>query len=530
MNSRVVLGQLSKVITLMGLILLAIGGWALLVPFEEGLDEDYAEKALLLSSGCALIIGLTTWLLTLGPRDIRRTLIRGQVEGVESGQRLGRRDALLLVSASWIVGAVFVALPYLFWAHIDDASPANHPFRSLIDCYFESMSGLSTTGATVLLDIEALPSTLLFWRSLSQWLGGLGILVLLVALLPNTGVTAKRMFRFEAPGPDAEGVRPTMRDTARRLWTMYLVLTALQVICLLIAGMGVFDSFCHTFTTLATGGFSTRGRSMAGPETVGIQIIVIVFMVLAGTNFGVLHMIMRRQWKKLWADTELRVYLSILFIGCGIVVASLLVNGGTMFYIDDTQATITAGNATLEGVFTVVSQQSTTGFTTVDYNVWPFVAKSVIIAVMFIGGCAGSTAGGIKVVRIWITLRVIWHQLTRVTNPAVVRPIRISKQALEPEQMIGAVTYTFTIVLLFALGAIIIQILEQDQCGFVTSATASLATLCTVGPGLNQVGAIEDYAWFSDGSKLFMCFLMLVGRLELFAVFALFQPRFWTGR
>ena len=152
------------------------------------------------------------------------------------------------------------------------------------------------------------------------------------------------------------------------------------------------------------------------------------------------------------------------------------------------------------------------------------------VVVMFIGGCAGSTAGGIKVVRVWITLRVIWHQLTRVTNPAVVRPIRISKQALEPEQMIGAVTYTFTIVLLFALGAIVIQVLEQDQCGFVTAATASLATLCTVGPGLNQVGAIEDYAWFSDGSKLFMCFLMLVGRLELFAVFALFQPRFWTGR
>ena len=158
MNSRVVLGQLSKVITLMGLILLAIGGWALLVPFEEGIDEDHAEKALLLSSACALIIGLTTWVLTLGPKDIRRTLIRGEVEGVESGQRLGRRDALLLVSASWIIG-VFVALPCLFWAHIDDASPADHPFRSMIDCYFESMSGLSTT-ATVLLDIEALPSTL----------------------------------------------------------------------------------------------------------------------------------------------------------------------------------------------------------------------------------------------------------------------------------------------------------------------------------------------------------------------------------
>ena len=473
-----------------------------------------------------MIIGLTTWVLTLGPKDIRRTLIRGEVEGVESGQRLEDAAPARVRIVDHRRGVRGTALSVLGTHRrcLAGRSSISIDDRLLLRVHERP----EYHSATVLLDIEALPSTLLFWRSLSQWLGGLGILVLLVALLPNTGVTAKRMFRFEAPGPDTEGVRPTMRDTARRLWTMYLVLTALQIVCLLVAGMGVFDSFCHTFTTLATGGFSTRGRSMAGPETVGIQIIVIVFMVLAGTNFGVLHMVMRRQWRTLWAYTELRVYLSILFVGCAIVVASLLINGGTMFYIDDTQSTITAGNATIEGVFTVVSQQSTTGFTTVDYNVWPFLAKSVIIAVMFIGGCAGSTAGGIKVVRVWITLRVIWHQLA-CHESGRGAAVRISKQALEPEQMIGAVTYTFTIVLLFALGAIVLQVLEQDQCGFVTAATASLATLC-IGPASIRWAPIEDYAWFSDGSKLFMCFLMLVGRLELFAVFALFQPRFWTGR
>lgn len=530
MNIRVVLGQLGKVVTLMGVILAIIGLWGLFIPFKEGLSEERADLALLISSGTALALGGTAWILTLGLADVRRTVLRGEPHGIEPGHRMGRREALLLVSAAWIVGGLFIGLPYLLWAYMDSNLTVEHPFHSPVDCYFEAMSGLSTTGATVLLDVDGLPSTLLFWRALSQWLGGLGILVLLVALLPGVGVSAKRLFRFEAPGPDTDGVRPTMRDTARRLWTMYLVLTGLQVVCLLFAGMSVFNAFCHTFTTLATGGFATHDHSIAGPETVGIQVIVIVFMVLAGTNFGILHMVLRRQWKSLWRDTELRVYLSILLIGCGLVIGSLLVNGGTMYRIDGTEAPITAGNAVLEGVFTTVSQQTTTGFTTVDYNLWPFVAKAVIITVMFIGGCGGSTAGGIKVIRIWITLRVLWRQLTRVANPSVVRPVRVSGHALEPEQMLGAVSYTMTIIILFALGAVIIQVLEGGECGFVTSATASLATLCTVGPGLNQVGAIEDYAWFSDASKLFMCFLMLVGRLELFAVFVLFQPRFWSGR
>ncbi|MBG79873.1 MAG: potassium transporter [Phycisphaerae bacterium] len=530
MNFRVVLGQLGKVVCLLGFILLLLGAWSFFIPFEEGKAEDRATLALLISAGVSLVLGSLMWITMLGPADVKRTILRGESNGIPTGVRMGRREALVLVSAAWIIGAAVTALPYLLWAYLGDGAPENHPFHSPVDCYFEAMSGLSTTGATVLLDIESLPSALLFWRALSQWLGGLGILVLLVALLPDAGLAAKRMFRFEAPGPDSDNVRPTMRDAARRLWTMYLVLTGLQILCLLIAGMGLFDAFCHTFTTLATGGFSTRNRSMAGPETIGIQIIVIVFMVLAGTNFGVLHMVLRRQWKAIWADTELRVYLGILLFASCLVVGSLLINGGVMYRVDGTQAPITVGNAMLEGVFTTVSQQTTTGFTNVDYNVWPFVGKAAIIAIMFVGGCGGSTAGGIKVIRIWIALRVMWRQLVQVANPAVLRPIRISGQPLEDRQMSAAVTYTLSIIVLFALAAGIIQVLEADQCGFATSATASLATLCTVGPGLNQVGAIENYAWFSNPSKIFMCLLMLIGRLELFAVVVLFQPRFWTGR
>ncbi|MDG2422607.1 MAG: TrkH family potassium uptake protein [Phycisphaerales bacterium] len=530
MNMRMVLGQLGKVIALLGIILAIIGVWGFIVPFDEGLREERADLALLISSGSALVIGGFTWVLMLGFQDVRRTILRGEPHGIEAGQRMGRREALLLVSSAWIVGAFFIGLPYLLWAYLDGNVSESHAFRSPVDCYFEAMSGLSTTGATVLSDVDGLPLTLLFWRALSQWLGGLGILVLLVALLPGAGVSAKRLFRFEAPGPDSEGVRPTMRDTARRLWTMYLFLTGLQVVCLLFAGMSVFNAFCHTFTTLATGGFATHDHSMAGAETVGIQVIVIVFMVMAGTNFGILHMVLQRQWKNIWRDTELRVYLGILLIGCGLVIGSLLVNGGTMYFVNGTEAPVTAGNAVLDGIFTTVSQQSTTGFTSADYNAWPFVAKTVIISVMFVGGCGGSTAGGIKVIRIWITLRVLWRQMARVANPTVVRPIRISGQSLDSEQMLGAISYTMTIFILFALSAVILQLLEGNECGFVTSATASLATLCTVGPGLNQVGAIENYAWFSDASKIFMCFLMLVGRLELFAVFVLFQPRFWSGR
>ncbi|MEE2908114.1 MAG: potassium transporter TrkG, partial [Planctomycetota bacterium] len=252
MNIRVVLGQLGKVVTLLGVILAVIGLWGLFIPFKEGLSEERADQALLISSATALILGGTAWVLTLGFADVRRTILRGEPQGIQPGHRMGRREALLLVSAAWIVGGVFIGLPYLLWAYMDSNLAGEHPFHSPVDCYFEAMSGLSTTGATVLLDVDGLPSTLLFWRALSQWLGGLGILVLLVALLPGAGVSAKRLFRFEAPGPDSEGVRPTMRDTARRLWTMYLVLTGLQVICLLFAGMSVFNAFCHTFTTLAT--------------------------------------------------------------------------------------------------------------------------------------------------------------------------------------------------------------------------------------------------------------------------------------
>ncbi len=516
MNFRLVIHNFA--LLLLGLAAVMLGLAVAFFGIESLLAHQIrpqARLALVISAGTGLLAGGALWFATRKPSP-----------------HLGRREALLLVAASWVFGAAFAALPFLLWAHLSGADSVAHPFRRFVDCYFEAMSGMTTTGATVLTDIESLPRSLLLWRATLHWLGGLGIVVLFVAVLPSLGVGGKRLFRFEAPGPSQEGLQPQIRETARLLWYIYLGMTVIQVVALVIAGMTWFDAICHTFGTLATGGFSTMNASVGAYPQPAIRVIIVVFMVLAGANFGLYYHVLRGRTGVVLRDVELRVYLGLLAVATILVWMSLLGAGREITMTHGGTLPLTPGNAFSEAVFTTVSIQTTTGFCTSDFDRWPFLAHAVLIALMLIGGCAGSTAGGIKVIRIWIAFRVMLAEIERVFRPQVVRTLKVGGGKIDAELKLGTLAYALGIVLLFATGSCAIMLLESvnptSTCSYTTAATASIATLCTIGPGLDMVGATQNYGWFGAPSKYVMCMLMALGRLEVFAIIVLLTPRFWS--
>ncbi len=518
MNFRIVFNRFALLLLVLAAIMLGIAGWAMLDWLALGVaNEKPAVFALLLSAAVGLFGGGAVWFVTRG------------------ADNLGRREALLLVAMSWLIGAAVAALPFYLWAWFDAAATPEalptHPMINPVNCYFEAMSGLTTTGATILEDIAPLPRSLLLWRALTHWLGGLGIVVLFVAVLPSLGVGGKKLYKVEAPGPQAQGVTPHIRETARLLWKIYLGLTVAQILALRLAGVNWFQSVCHTFATLATGGFSTHNASIAAYDSIAVDLIVIVFMFAAGVNFALYYAIMRRKWSAIRKDTELRVYFVCIVVATIVITASLV--GSTIH----TTAGKTIGDAGLGqslryAAFAATSIQTTTGFSTADFDRWPFIAEALLLVMMFIGGSAGSTGGGIKVIRIWVMLKVLKVEIERAFRPQVVRAMKVGGAPVEPEMRLGAITYVLTMVLIVGLGAVLLVLIERGADGsitFTTAATASIATLFNIGPGLERVGATGNYAFFTDASKLVMCVLMALGRLELFAIIVLFSPRFWRG-
>jgi trk system potassium uptake protein TrkH len=443
--------------------------------------------------------------------------------GRRADDYLGRREALLLVALSWIFGAALSGLPYFLWAI--QVTEWVHPFRNFYACYFEAMSGLTTTGATVLSDIHILPKSILLWRAMTHWLGGLGIVVLFVAVLPTLGVGGKRLFNVEAPGPSQPGVKPRIRETARLLWYIYLGMTIVQTVLLMCTGMNLFDAICHTFATLATGGFSTKNAS-AGAYSTGSQIVMIVFMILAGANFGLYYHILQRQFKRFWRDPEFQLYIGIMTVGSVIVIASIF--GHNIVLTDGTVIEGTVANSTLHGIFQVVSIQTTTGFGTVDSDLWSFLPKMTLLILMFVGGCAGSTGGGIKVVRILVGFKIVVAEIERVFRPNVVRSIKVGNSVIDPQMRQAVMVYILGIGVIFSLGTIALMLIEQHQgIDIITAVSASAATLHNVGPGFARVGAIQNYGWFSSPSLVVMSLLMALGRLEVYALLVLFVPSFW---
>ena len=520
MNFRLVFKQLGLVLVVLSacMLLSDLAVWVMPVRQTPGSGtESQARLALFAAAALGIVIGGLMWLLTRKTRT-----------------HMGRREALLLVALSWLIGAALAAVPFLFWAHLIGDVMADHPFHRFINCYFEAMSGLTTTGATVLKDIEAVAPSLLFWRALTHWLGGLGIVLLFVAVLPSLGVGGKRLFRVEAPGPEPEGVRPHIRDTARTLWYIYLGLTVIQILALIIIGrMDLYHACCHTFATLATGGFSTRNASVGAHESLSVDVIIIIFMILAGANFGLYYQLIRRKWKTFFGDTELRVYLIVMGVGAVLVIGSIWASVDPITLTTGEKVDSNLANSVRQGLFTTVAIKTTTGFCTADFNQWPFLAKAVLVMLMFIGGSAGSTAGGIKAIRVWIAFRVMLSELEKAFRPNVVRPVRIGGTAVDADLKLGAIAFVVGMIVLFVLGAGLVMLLEQaygdGTCDFTSAATASVATLCTIGPGLGKIGAVENYGWFSDASKIVLSLLMALGRLEIFAILVLFTPRFWKG-
>jgi trk system potassium uptake protein TrkH len=513
MNLRLVAKQLSLLLIVLSACMVACA--ALAAALVRSVDR-IAMEALLGSAVAGIVAGSAGWLLTRTCRPY-----------------VGRREALLLVALTWVAGAALAGAPYFAWCHLARPHP-DHVFLDFIDCSFEAMSGLTTTGASVLGDpanpVEKLPAPLLLWRATTHWLGGLGIVVLFVAVLPSLGAGGRRLFRFEAPGPTKEGLRPHIRETARVLFLIYIGLSILETVLLYaFTPMSFFDSICQAMSTLSTGGLSTKDASIRAWNSVAADLIIAFFMIVAGMNFALLYRLARLDFRALGRDVELRAYLTLKV--AGILLVWWNVTGGRTVFVDGTSIEHTpAGAALRHAIFVTATMQTGTGFCTADYEQWPRLSVAAIFGVLFIGGCAGSTAGGVKVIRAWVALKVILAELEKAFRPNVVRALKVGGSALEPDMKLGVVTFVLGFILTFAAGAFAIALIEPDpRCDFVTAASASISTLANVGPGLGAAGAAKNYGWFSDGAKLVMIALMALGRLEFFALLVLFTPRFWRG-
>jgi trk system potassium uptake protein TrkH len=458
-----------------------------------------------------------------------------RVRGARGPGPLGRREAVLLVVLSWLLGGFLGAVPYLAWRTYSqqagfEALANEIGLDGVVACLFESVSGLTTTGATILLDVERLPRAILLWRSLSQWIGGLGVVLLFVAVLPSLGVGGKRLFMAESTGPAPEGLRPHVRSTARTLWGFYLALTLAQGLLLMLCGMTPFDAINHAFTTLSTGGFSTRNASLAAFDSAAIEVVTIPFMILGGVSFVVYDRLLKRRFELVWRDPELRLYL-LLLLGASLAVATaLFARGAPILLVSGESAEPGVAASLRAGIFTAVSIMTTTGYCTADFDHFPIPAIAVLLVLMFIGGCAGSTGSGVKVIRAWIGMRQIVGEVEREFRPAVVRPLRLGRRIVDSGTVSASMSLLLAAMLAVAIGTFLVFVFEGGACDPATAFSAALSSMGNVGPGLGQVGAVESYATMSRGSLVVLMALMLLGRLEFFAVLAVFSLRFWRPR
>ena len=419
---------------------------------------------------------------------------------------IGFREAFAGVAASWVAAAVLTAIPYMVAGVFGP-----------LDALFESVSGLTTTGASVLVDY-AQPHGIMFWRGLSQWYGGMGIVVLFLALLPAVGGGGIRLFAAEAPGPSPERLTPRIRDTAKRLWLIYAGISVVEVLVLIALGLDPYSALTHTFATMATGGatggFSPEERSVGAYNSLPVEVTVVFFMFLAGVNFALYSLLLSRKVRQVAQDPEFRLYVTILTVSTVAVAVSLIL----------ARSHQTVGHAFREALFQVVSIQTTTGFVTADFDTWNNFSRALFLLLMFVGGCAGSTAGGIKVVRLLVLGKNARRTLAQAVHPQAVIPVRVGRRVLRDDVVAGVLSFFFLYVLLFALGTLVVAATGES---LVTSASAVAATLNNVGPGMELVGATMNYAPLAPLAKITLVILMLLGRLEILAFAVPFTPAFW---
>ncbi len=414
-----------------------------------------------------------------------------------------RKEGYFVVTATWIVFSLIGALPFYF----------SHFIPSYTDAFFETMSGFTTTGASILNDIESLPHGLLFWRSIIQWLGGMGIIVLSLAVLPVLGIGGMQLFVAEVPGPTKDKLHPRITETAKRLWLLYVGYTAAETALLYYGGMNIFDAVCHSFTTMATGGYSTKQASIAHFNSPFIEYVIIAFMFIAGTNFSLGYFAINLKLKKVFKNQEFKTYFGLILLMTVIVTTGLIV-------IDNIRPELSFRHA----FFQVVSIVTTTGFVTADYLKWPTFLMVIIFLLMFVGGSAGSTGGGMKVIRILLVVKNSFKELKRLLHPSAIIPVKYNGISVNPSIMSNVLSFLVFYILVFVVGTIVISAMGYN---IESSMGAIAATLGNIGPGIGAVGPMENFSHFSDFGKWFLSFMMLIGRLELFTVFVILSPAYW---
>ncbi|MEY8336470.1 TrkH family potassium uptake protein [Lachnospiraceae bacterium 62-35] len=411
------------------------------------------------------------------------------------------KEGYVTVALCWIVMSIMGALPFLFGQVISNP----------IDALFETVSGFTTTGASILTEVESIPKCMLFWRSFTHWIGGMGVLVFLLTVLPMVGGCHMNLMKAESPGPSVSRLVPKVRSTAKILYGIYIVMTLVQIILMLAGGMPLFDSVTTAFGTAGTGGFGIKNDSIAG-YSVYLQVVVTVFMILFGVNFNIYFLMLAKKWNQALKCEELWWYLGI--IGVSILIIAWDIRG---IYGNPSQAI-------QQSAFQVGSIITTTGFATADFNLWPQASRTVLVILMFIGACAGSTGGGIKVSRIIILLKTVRKELSQFLHPKGIKKIKMDGKNIEEEVVRITNVYMVTYIMIFAFSILFLAIDEQD---LITNFTAVAATFNNIGPGLELVGPSSNFALFSNPAKLVLIFDMLAGRLEIFPLLLLFVKDTW---
>ncbi len=420
--------------------------------------------------------------------------------GISESGLLCKKEAYLTVTFSWILISFIGSLPYLFSGSIP----------SVIDAFFESISGFTTTGSSILTDIEALPKSILFWRSLTHWIGGLGIIVLVIVIMPSLNIGGYQLFALESSL--SEKIQPRIKSVGYRLLFIYVTLTVTEVALLMLGKMNLFESVCHSFGTIATGGFSPKNDSIAGYSPY-IQYVIMIFMLLSGTSFVVHYYMFKGRFRKVGENEELKLYLLLIIVLGGLLTVAL------HFNMNETYE-----RAFREGFFQLISIITTTGFATTDYLKWPGYAWIIIFFVMFLGGCTGSTAGGIKINRHLVLFKNIQREYRKITAPNAVFTLRLNGMGLSEETNRTFLTFISVYLLFFVIGTLLLIV---DGVNGETATSAIATTMAGIGPGLSSVGPVSNFAHLNEFSKLVLTFSMLIGRLEIYTVIMLFTPSFW---
>ena len=475
------------ILKIIGFLLVLIGFFMLTgIPFSiyyKGNDIP----ALLISGLGTIVIGAILWFAFK----------------VDQEDEITKRDAYLIVTLGWIASSMFATLPFMIHGSIP----------SFTDAFFEMMSGFTTTGSTILKDVEALPHGLLFWRSMTHWLGGMGIIVLSLAILPLLGIGGMQLFQAEVAGPSKEKLHPRVTETAKRLWAIYIILTFAEVILLILGGMNLFDALCHSFGTMATGGFSTKNASIAYFNSPFIEYVIVFFMFLGGTNFSLHYLALHGKLNSYFKDEEFKFYFTFILLTVGFTTCYL-------FFVNNQ----TFESSFRHAAFSIMTVLSSTGFATVDYEAWaPFFTQFFLFLLLF-GACAGSTSGGVKMIRYHLLIKNGILELKRLIHPSAIIPVRYNNRSVSSEIISKVSSFVLLYLAIFGISSVIMAFLGLELQSAMGSVAASMAN---IGPGLGSTGPVSNYSHVPEVGKWVLSFLMLIGRLEIFTVLIIFSPAFW---